>query len=1543
MHNAEILPQWAELLLDTGKRNNLVNFRDTKATTVEVLMPSAPELFDELEGNALEIFEPKVDGDDGEQSQKKEADRIALLKDLYNKEVSKSKKKKKVLVYNVSTDPLRVISNIERKNRSFIEETGVNVAHIAYGFVHWKESKDPHTTYCAPILLMPISIEHDSAVAPYYIKSADDTIMVNPTFSYKLETEYKSKLPEYKDEEGVDKYIQTVGEVVSKLNLGWTVSSECKIGLFSFQKFIMYRDLMDNPDTILKNSNVQSLLGGDDGESSDETNNLSDDGICKVSNPLTELHNVVDADASQIEAIIAAISGKSFVLQGPPGTGKSQTITNIIAELLSEKKKVLFVSEKMAALNVVYDQLSKAGLSEFCLELHSHKANKKSVIADICSTLRAPKSEISSKADEEKKSEASAQKDLDEYVIELHQERDVIQKSLFQLYEAFSALRNYAPIEWEINDIQDKGSEYLDEVSSLLDQYVSYLPSIGNDYTKNVWYGYIGIEDPIHAQAYLKKGLKALCDMLRTLVPFLKEMSDIEGLSPMTVSELPYWKEVFTFASSSVVLKSRVLREDECDLVASLLEQLRALSEDTRQIKTDIDAFFTADIYEIDGASCQAQLTQQFRGFFSRLFSAEYRSLIRALRCCKRDRSRIKYGDALSMTMKLEAYQRQKREFAEKEVEINNVLGKAYNSQHPEWERLGGEVSTLKRLLSQADDKERFSTIVKYAFANERFSAYASTLKEALAKCGEDVWKSLAHLFNKEVFDILNGSCENTMQGCEHRLQHIELFGNWYHFCRLMDDLEKKEVLPFIELVIANSIAPEQIVGAFKRSFYLQWINMIILSSPTISRLNRIGHDQKTQIFREKDKKQHDINKARIRAALSDNRPSTSMVVPGSPLSILLSEGVKKRRQRSIRSLLQVAGPLVQNIKPCFLMSPLSVSTFLTPGSVHFDTVVFDEASQVFPQDAIGAIYRADQLIVVGDSKQMPPTNFFTTTTDRDDDLDEDNDNDISLYDSILDKCSIFMPQYRLSWHYRSRCEQLIAFSNKNFYGNTLITFPSCKTDRKGIGIDYYHVDGTFDRKSHTNQIEAEHVVQLIYEHIHSHPERSLGVVAFSVAQQNLIDRLLYERRCKEPKMEYFFRQDRIEPFFIKNLESVQGDERDTIIFSIAYGKDSTGRLLLNFGPLNKEGGERRLNVAVTRAKLNVQVVASMRCQDIDLSRSDAEGVRLLREYLDYAENGQGVLERSVSVESNDEVDYDFEMEVCEFLRAQGYEVDTQVGCSGCRIDLGLKRPNTSDYLLAIECDGPTYHSSRNARDRDRLRQEVLERMGWKFYRIWSTDWFRNTKEEQRLLLEAITKEIASLNETKVISQEIPFEDTSYEVIASQSVPTFLTYEAADSEELMRLHDEKKTFEDFMIAVLEKEAPLSEEFFLKRTSWLWGKDKVSPEVRQRFDALMYDCGKYGITRKNGFLYLTDKPVAFRSQGNIERDIKHIAPEEIAAGLLQIIQQNGSVKKDALYRTLASFCGIKRNGKIVCEHFDAALNLLLGSVEIQGDVISLKHH
>ena len=1529
------LDKWAELLLDTGKRNNLINFKDTRASTVEVLLPAPDVLFEKIDGNtSFEVFDPRIidlDIIENESVISSDVNSSQSQKAAFFARYSgRIKRPNQLLLYNTAANPIAAVRNIDKKARDFVEETGVNVAYMAFGFIHWKESDSSNLTFRAPVLLLPIQLTQASAVEPYCIQSTEDDVILNPTFAYKIAAEHGVKLPEYSDE-GLPAYLEKVKQLVAKLQ--WTVTNECKIGLFSFLKINMYRDLKDNADAILANRNVRRLLG----EASDPAISDGDEEAAVVQNPLIELHSVVDADSSQIEAIEMAKSGKSFVLQGPPGTGKSQTITNIIAECLSDGKKILFVSEKLAALNVVYDKLKQAGLAEFCLQLHSHKANKKDIVADICHTLRTGKSVVSSKASAELALKEKAQRQLDAYASALHEQHPAIDRSLYQLYEAYAALRSMPDVVWIVPQLSAKGEAYRVETVSLLEQYVDYLPSIGYDYRKNPWFGYVQQDLSYQAKTAVQRDLATVVPFLQELISLQQELSERYGISCSSLHDAQLWRRFLDLAVPSHFLTPALLNREHFDAANSVLPELQAQSVEILASRSILDNVFDADVYQLDGSTYYKKLIKQFTSTFSRLFSAEYRQLMTDLRLCKKDGKRLSYKDAVALTEQLSHYQQQSATYTATEAPIKEFLGPAYKGVETDWDSVLPQMSALASLFSSGISFGSLETCADFSAEQHIFVTDAQRFQEIFNGCEPDVLDRITEYFDPSVLDVSAASCTLLQVRLNDCLHTIDQLDNWCHFRGLLSKLDEQQATSYLTAAIGQNIEPQKIVGAFQKQFYYQWIDFILSASPILSAFSRVSQDKAIRTFAEKDREQFEINKARIRAELSANRPSLDMIASGSALATLLREGEKKRKQKSIRALLAETGELVQRVKPCFLMSPLSVSTFLAPHSVHFDVVIFDEASQIFPQDAIGAIYRAQQLIIVGDSKQMPPSNFFNASIETEDSDEETGD--VTDFESILDLCSASMPQLRLRWHYRSRYEQLIAFSNKNFYDNDLVTFPSSKADSLGIGVDYYHVDGIFDRRSHTNRKEAEFIVDLIYRNIEQYPDRSLGVVAFSVAQQDLIDKLLTQRRQNTPEKEFFFKKEGSEPFFIKNLETVQGDERDTIIFSVAYGFDSQGRLLHNFGPLNRAGGERRLNVAVTRAKCNVQLVSSIHYADIDLRHTSAEGARLLREYLDYAENGDIALERSVSLPTFEQFDSDFELEVCDFLRTNGFSVDSQVGCSGFRIDLGLKLPDSSDYVLAIECDGATYHSSKNTRDRDRLRQEILERMGWKFYRIWSTDWFRNKTVEKQRLLDAASDAIQHPHKAVPVPTSSHPTDT-FEEAATEKHLQFPPYQAADLAKLSRQY--RSNYCGLVKAILEVEAPLSEELLLKRTVWFFDREKVTSVVQRAYEHQMYGCQNYGILRRNGFLYLKDgKPIQFRGPGDLNRDPKQIAPEELAAGMLEILKQNITADRSGLYRSLAAQCGVTRVGKLLSGYFDTALHMLDSSILIHGEQISLK--
>ena len=518
----------------------------------------------------------------------------------------------------------------------------------------------------------------------------------------------------------------------------------------------------------------------------------------------------------------------------------------------------------------------------------------------------------------------------------------------------------------------------------------------------------------------------------------------------------------------------------------------------------------------------------------------------------------------------------------------------------------------------------------------------------------------------------------------------------------------------------------------FDAAYCARTLDAILAAEPKLARFSGANHDECVKRFREFDEKSQRLAREAAIQRLSDRMPFLDAKCPKtSELGVLRHECEKKMRQKPVRQLLSEIPTLASQLKPCFLMSPLSVAQYLPPDAAPFDLVVFDEASQIPTWDAVGVIARARQLVVVGDPKQMPPTNFFQKGETGDGDDDEEASEDL---ESILDEClAAGVHSAYLSWHYRSRHESLIAFSNRNYYDGRLFTFPAAETTPR-LGVRFEFVEGgTFGRRgTRTNEKEAAALVDYVFARMREpdYRPRSIGVVTFSQAQRDLIDELVEKRREEEPALEKHFADEVEDPFFVKNLENVQGDERDVILFSVGYAPDDKGTFAMNFGPLNRAGGERRLNVAVTRAKEQIVVFSSIHASQIDLSRTSAVGAAHLRAFLEFAEKGVAAAPKAEAVDAGA-----FPGAVAAFLRANGWEVDEKVGCGGYRIDLAVRRPSGDGYLLAVECDGPSYAAQLTARDRDGLRASVLKGLGWHVTRVWSVDWALDRRRAEASLL----------------------------------------------------------------------------------------------------------------------------------------------------------------------------------------------------------------
>ncbi|QDT52806.1 ATP-dependent RecD-like DNA helicase [Caulifigura coniformis] len=607
-------------------------------------------------------------------------------------------------------------------------------------------------------------------------------------------------------------------------------------------------------------------------------------------------------------------------------------------------------------------------------------------------------------------------------------------------------------------------------------------------------------------------------------------------------------------------------------------------------------------------------------------------------------------------------------------------------------------------------------------------------------------WKFLRSLFDvKASVSVGFVPFETPVGELAERLQSLiesaPALDEWLKFSRWQQEMIAAGFGEVVSELIRGSFSPEEAVDVVTARFYRQVFDHLAENDPLLRDFDLEAHDRLRKRFRELDEWEVRAAATQIRQYQlgRSDRPRPGWNIPvTSELGILQKEIQKKRRHLPLRRLFAEIPGVLQRLKPCIMMSPLSVSTFLQSETIRFDLVIFDEASQVFPWDAIGAIYRGSQLIVAGDEQQLPPTDFFSRSEGETDDENEEGD-EIGDFGSILSVCkSINMPGKRLRWHYRSRREPLITFSNRHFYEGELVTFPSVRdASHDAVTLDLVPDGKWLDQK---NIPEAERIADLIIAHHRSSRHASLGVIAFNRSQQRAIEDILFERRKKDPEIDSLLSAGLSEPLFIKNLENVQGDERDVILLSMGFARNEAGKFSKNFGPLSRKGGQRRLNVAVTRAREQLTFVASVRAADMDLTPSMSLGAHLLKAYLEYAERGVDSMANQATL-TNGQSESPFEQEVATALIARGLEPVPQVGCGGFRIDLALKHPKwPGRFCLGIECDGATYHSSHTARDRDRIRQSVLEQLGWQIVRVWSTDWVRQPERQIEKILKAYEK-----------------------------------------------------------------------------------------------------------------------------------------------------------------------------------------------------------
>ena len=725
-----------------------------------------------------------------------------------------------------------------------------------------------------------------------------------------------------------------------------------------------------------------------------------------------------------------------------------------------------------------------------------------------------------------------------------------------------------------------------------------------------------------------------------------------------------------------------------------------------------------------------------------------------------------------------------------------------------------------------------------------------------------------------------------------------------------------------VKALFEGDISFADLPRAFDNAFARAVIDSSFRRDEALGRYSDAAFESEIQRYRDTAAEFEMLTIQELCAKLSANIPNVSSGAGSSEVAILQKAIRSGGRMLSIRKLFDRIPNLLRRLCPCMLMSPISCAQYIDPTFPKFDLVVFDEASQLPTSEAVGAIARGDNVIVVGDPRQLPPTSFFAVSH-----TDEENIEHEDL-ESVLDDClALTMPSKHLLWHYRSRHESLIAFSNARFYENKLLTFPS--PDDPESKVTWVNVEGFYDRsKTKVNRAEAEAVVAEICRRLRddSLSQDSIGVVTFSIVQQNLIDDLLSEAFIADPALEARA-NDMYEPIIIKNLENVQGDERDVILFSIGYGPDKDGRVSMNFGPINRDGGWRRLNVAVSRARKEMKVFSTLRPEQIDLSRTSSDGVAELKAFLEFAAKGKQALAvnaNSVKLQSDG-----FAAAVADMLRQRGYATDLCVGCSGYRVDAAVINPDAPDrYLLGISCGGRALLEESSSRDRYIGQPSVLKGLGWKLVNVSILDWMNDRESVIKKITSAADKALSEYREPPEISEpikaaapiEFEYEDAPSplaercEKYARWEVP-----ELGSSKDFYKFESLEKTSEN-VGWILEAESPVAFSSIKKRIVAAWGLSRSTPKAENTIRAAMDTLNYTETTSQSGesFIWTVgQRPESYdgcrvpADGQSFKRPLAEIPPEELANAAVLIIRDQVSMERADLLREVSRLFGYPR--------------------------------
>ena len=1601
---SSLVETWQRKMIDLTRHNRALNFRPTRVSTVAVVDEQPAEVFRRLllrkQPMRFRALEPEPEPEafvsvsesgskpvpdapaaavaaedpDGPQDVLEDDDAVVEAADFVPYEAAAPHEKHTDEWLQAASPPETLdksLRRIDEMARVAIEEQGVNTLYLSLGMLHYTDRPEEDGMVKAPLVMLPVALTRKSARSGYTLRTTDDDPLVNPALVELLRRDHRLPLPELPASEAMQEdydlryFFAQVEQAVADQE-GWSVKSEIHLALFSFQKLVMYKDLETHAAAAARHRLVRQLATR---EGSVHIGLPAEVRALDLDRefPPEATFQVVDADASQLRAMAAVAREHDLVIEGPPGTGKSQTITNLIATTLAAGRSVLFVAEKQAALSVVHNRLLAAGLGEFCLELHAAKANKRAVLRQVGEALDASLERVEATHDATQRLPA-VRSALTSYVRAAHAPFGALQCPPFRAYGEFLHVLDAPRFPYD-GAAEEVSAAQFEEAIRALDTLAAAAADLGRAPAGHPWQG-------ATKTFYLPTDLEEIETSGTTLAKEFDALA-AEGAAVAAEFGFPAIDDFALVADGEAVaailgrspgVAAAVLESDSWDQPPRAALQLIERGRELAKLRTRIEGMFIDAALEREHAGDAAFVEERLGGTLS--FLAGLNGRFRAIRKRWNSYRRVGYNKPLveqAADLRLvDGLQRDRMALGGNEAGARALFGGHWRGEASDWEALAGYVGWVGEFRAVCRRHELITSRAAAIAANPTpdvssmagLAESARSARRKLARFAESVGWPAGHLEDEPFPSIsqrLAGVAGSTA-----------LAPRWAAFEAARRNAERGPARAFAEAAIDGRLAFSEVRRAFVRAFYARWLAACLRSRPELERFNTLGHEERVGEFRRLDAGVLLENRAVMVAQLRDRvqaRLKSADAAPGMPL--LRRELARQRGHQPLRRTMHEAGAAIRAIKPCFMMSPLTVAQYLDGDTPGFDLVIFDEASQLPAEDAAGAIIRGRQLVVVGDPKQLPPTTFFTGSGRHEPGSDEQGAPFEADPESILeDFMGTGMPACRLKWHYRSAHESLISFSNMNFYDGELLTFPSVETEAEDRGLRFEFVEGGVYEGKGLNLVEARRVADAVVEFARRQLEhrapgeaaQTLGVGTFNLRQQLAIQDELELRRREDPALEPFFDRDADEPFFVKNLENIQGDERDVIFLSVTYGRSPDGKLRRNFGPLNGDNGWRRLNVLTTRARRHMQVFASMRGDEIELTAEPTPGPRLLREFLLFAERGR--LEGGPAG-AGAENGSPLERDVARELTQRGLKLVPRVGVAGYRIDLGvLDQACPGRFLCGIECDGAAYHASETARDRDRLRQQVLELRGWAIFRVWSTSWFLDRHGQVERLLgliegarrqavesldaarrarEASELEAAALATAEAGQAQLDAEEARKLANVPYVRPRAEAYapaafdEEIDRGELLAAPDSQVV--QAVVAVVEAETPIHHVQLCSRVAAMWGT-RPGSRIAQKVSAAAESAERGKLIRSDGeFWHRQDARCRVRSRAGTRMKAEHIAPEEYAAAILMILGQGHGFHRDQLVSEVRAVLGFSRAGPMLDEAVRTVVDNLLNSGKI----------